>query len=174
MSSKFNSLFLCMACVLFLMAAQSPSAAARRFLGVNPWCRTSSHKRLCTQMAKGAATWHDASSNAMQATLELAKRIQSMSGVLIKPAIASLEPQSRQSVLASCAEDFDIMISDLEDSIKALEVNDMGTLTVHLSAAYSTDCSDALAEFGIEDPFAKVSGVYLKMVDNCLAVVQQI
>ncbi|XP_073280647.1 uncharacterized protein [Primulina huaijiensis] len=173
MSSKFNSLFLCMACVLFLIAAQSPSAAARRFIGVNPWCRTASHKRLCTQMAKGATTWHDASANSMKTTLELAKRIQFMSH-LIKPAISFLEPQSRESILASCAEDFDITISDLEESIKALEVNDMGTLKVHLSAAYSTDCSDALAEFGVEDPLAKVSGHYLKMVDNCLAVVQQI
>ncbi|KZV52687.1 hypothetical protein F511_21067 [Dorcoceras hygrometricum] len=163
-----------MGCVLFLMASGSPPAAARRFIGVNPWCRTASHKRLCTQMAKGATTWHGASANAMIATLELAKRIQSMSDRLIRPAIAFLEPQSRESISASCAEDFELAISDLEDSIKALEANDMGTLTVHLSAAYSTDCSDALAEFGVDDPLAKVSGHYLKMVDNCLAVVRQI
>ncbi|XP_073131258.1 uncharacterized protein [Henckelia pumila] len=170
--AQIKHLFLA-AAALLLCVTQTPSAEARRLFEVNAFCRTSSHPQLCTKMVNGAKNWHDASANAMKSTLAVAKRLQSMAP-LLKPAVAGLQKISRDSIMDTCIEDFDSIVSDLEVSIKALDENDKGTLLVHLSAAYNSDCEDALNEFGADFPMSKIAGYLAKEVDNCLAVVQQI
>ncbi|XP_075483552.1 uncharacterized protein LOC142523705 [Primulina tabacum] len=171
--AQIKHLFLAGAALLLLCVTQTPSAEARRLLEVNAFCRTSSHPQLCTKMVNGAKNWHDASANAMKAALTVAKRLQSMAPQL-KPAVSNLLPVSRESIMSTCVEDFDTIVSDLEESIKALDENDKGTLLAHLSAAYNSDCEDALNEFGADFPLSKIAGYLAKEVDNCLAVVQQI
>ncbi|KAL2455210.1 Plant invertase/pectin methylesterase inhibitor superfamily protein [Abeliophyllum distichum] len=170
---KFNYFSLFFLTLVALLLAQSTTTEARKFIGVNPFCTTASHKKLCTKMVNGATNMHDATQNAIQATLGLAKKIQSMSR-LIEPAIANLEPVSQESIRSTCKESFENTIDDLETSLQALKDNDQGTLLTHLSAATSSDCDDALTEFGVDNPLSKVSGILAKEVDNCLAVVQQI
>ncbi|KAI3467560.1 hypothetical protein Pfo_024223 [Paulownia fortunei] len=169
---KLNSLFLAVAALLLLFAGQIPPVEARKFIGVNPWCRTAYHRRLCTRMVKGAANWHDASVNSLRTTLELAKRLQGMVQ-LVKPAIADLEQKSQESIMATCIEDFDGTIDDLEKSLGSLEVRDIGTARSRLSAALSSECDQALAEFGIQSPLGRYAKVLYKEVDNCLAVILQ-
>lgn len=167
-----NYLFMATAALLLLGAVQSPPAEARKFIGVNPFCRTASYRRLCTQMVNGAANWHDASVNAMKSTLELAKRIKNLVP-LVKPAIAHLAPISRDSIMETCVENFDDIVDDIEVSLQALEADDIGTVRSHLSAAFTTDCEDALKEFGADFPLSKFARHLTREVDNCLAVLMQ-
>ncbi|KAI3452697.1 hypothetical protein Pfo_009361 [Paulownia fortunei] len=169
---KFNYLFVAAATLLLLGAAQSHLAEASKFVGVNPFCRTASYRRICTQMVKGAVNWHDASVNAMKTTLELAKRIKDLVP-LVKPAIDHLEPKSRDSIMKTCNEDFDGIVDDIEVSLQALEADDIGTVRSHLSGALTSDCADALKEFGADFPLSKFAGHLTRNVDNCLAVVMQ-
>jgi len=170
---KFNYFSLFFVTLVALLIAQSTTIEAIKFIGVNQFCTTASHKKLCTKMVNGASNMHDATQNAILATLGLAKRIQSMSH-LIEPAIATLEPVSQESIRSTCKDNFENIIDDLETSLQALKDNDQGTLLTHLSASASSDCDDALEEFSVDNPLSKVTGHLAKEVDNCLAVVQQI
>jgi len=170
---KFNYFSLFFLTLVALLITQSKTTEARIFIGVNQFCTTASHKRLCTKMVNGATNMHDATQNAILATLDLAKKIQSVSH-LIEPAIATLEPVSQRSVRSTCADNFENTIDDLETSLQALKDNDQGTLLTHLSASTSSDCDDSLKQFGVDNPLSKITGHLAKAVDNCLAVVQQI
>ncbi|KAL3835591.1 hypothetical protein ACJIZ3_010327 [Penstemon smallii] len=156
-----TSLFVTATALLLLAAAYGPTTAdARAFIGVNPFCRTADYRRICTKMVNGATT------------LALAQRVQAMVP-LLKPVISHLEPQSQESIMSTCNEDFDSRIDDLQESLKALEINDIGTVRTRLSAAFSSDCMEELSQFGVECPFFKIVEFLQKEVDNCLAVVQQ-
>ncbi|KAL3819261.1 hypothetical protein ACJIZ3_005166 [Penstemon smallii] len=168
---KFSSLFVSATALLLLVATHYPAAEAR-FEGVNSWCRTADYRLLCTSMVAGAATQQDASVNAMKTTLDLVRRVQTFVPRL-KPAISHLEPQSQESIMETCNEDFEGKIDDIETSIKAMQSKDIGTVSTRLSAAYHSDCVDALAEFGVDCPFSKFVQTLQRQVSNCLAVVQQ-
>ncbi|PIN21112.1 hypothetical protein CDL12_06195 [Handroanthus impetiginosus] len=170
---KFNYLFLTSATLLLLFAAQCPSAEARKFIGVNPWCHTASYRRLCTRMVAGATTWQDASVNAMKSTLGLAKGLQGVVN-LVKPAIASLSKTSQESIIATCIDDFEGIVDDLEKSLQSMKIQDIGTIRSRLSAALSGDCEEALSEFHIQSPISRYAKLLHKEVDNCLAVLLQI
>ncbi|KAL8035849.1 hypothetical protein ABFS82_12G119700 [Erythranthe guttata] len=170
---KFNYLFVAAAAaLLLLLAAEGPTAGARSFAGVNPWCRTASHKRLCNKMVKNATNWHDASVNSLRTTLELAKRLPGMVP-MVKPAISTLEIKSQKSILDSCIEDFEGRIVDMEKSLGSIQVQDIGSVMSRLSAALHGDCEEALAEFHVDSPVAKYTKLLHKEVDNCLAVILQ-
>lgn len=123
-------------------------------------------------MVKNATNWHDASVNAIATTLHVAQRIQSLTP-LLKPEITLLEPQTQESIMSTCQDDFDGIVDDLQTAIEAINSKDIGTVRTMLSAAYSSDCSDALKQFGVQCPFSKAIEILQKEVDNCLAVVQQ-
>ncbi|KAH6801953.1 hypothetical protein C2S51_033399 [Perilla frutescens var. frutescens] len=169
-----NYIMVVTATLLLLGAVQSPQAEARKFAGVNPFCRTASYRRSCTQMVSGAANWHDASANAIKATIDLAKRLKGLVPT-IEPAIAHLEPMSRDSIRESCADSFDNVVDDLQVSLQALEAGDIGTVKSYLSSSVAADCRDSLKEFGIgaEFPLNKYSDHLTQKVDNCLAVIMQ-
>ncbi|KAL6577899.1 hypothetical protein OROMI_010227 [Orobanche minor] len=170
--NKFNYLYLATAALLLLGAARSPQAEARKFLGVNPFCRTASYRRICNQMVNGASSWRDASANAMISTRELAKRVRGLVP-LLKPAIEHLEPITRDAIMATCVDNFDGIVDDLEVSLQALQANDLGTARSHLSGALRSDCKDAMKEFGADFPLNKYSRHLTIKVDNCLAVLMQ-
>ncbi|XP_022882281.1 uncharacterized protein LOC111399249 [Olea europaea var. sylvestris] len=172
-SKKFNYFSLLFLTLVALPIAQSTTMEARKSTGVNQFCTTASHKELCTKMVNDATNMHDATQNAILATLDLAKKIHFMSH-LIEPAIATLEPISQESVRSTCKDNFENTIDDLETSLQALKDNDQGTLLTLLSASISSDCEDALKQFGVDNPLGKITGHLAKEVDNCLAVVQQI
>lgn len=166
---RSSSLFLATVVLLFTAVAVE---AQLRFI-MNPLCRTSDYKRLCTRMVGRAGNLNQASANALQSTLNLARRARSKV-YLLKPAIAHLEPQSQASIMSTCTDHFDNTVTDIEDSIQALRENEIGSLRAKLSAAYRSDCDDELQQFGVNS--AKISR-YIKLlrkeVDNCLAVVMQ-
>jgi len=167
MAPKISLLFLAMAAIL-LLAQRTQSQY------LNEFCKTATHKILCTKMVNGAKTVHDASKNVIENALIAAKKLQSMSN-LIGPVLSRLKPVTKDSILSTCVEDFETTVDDLERSLRALEEKDEGTLLTHLSAAYNSDCSDAFEEMGAKLPPLLTSQIdYLaKLVDNCLAVVEQ-
>lgn len=171
---KLTSYVLLAAAALLLLG--SAQAEARKYVGVNPFCRTASYRRTCTQMVNGATNWQDAVVNAIKATRELAARLQAMVPVVIEPAIAKLEPASRDSVRETCAETYGSVVEDLDVGLSAFAAGDLGTAKTHLSAAIASECADALKEFGIGDEFVltKYSNHLTRRVDNCLAVILQI
>ncbi|CAA2960227.1 pectinesterase inhibitor-like [Olea europaea subsp. europaea] len=153
MAPKILLLFLAMAAILFL--AQSTQAQEP----VNEFCKTASHKILCTKMVNGAKTMHDASKNAIENTLNAAKKLQAMSN-LIGPVLSRLKPVTKDSILSTCVEDFETTVDDLERSLQALEEKDEGTLLTHLSAAYNSDCTDAFQEMGAKGRrFGQLAGL---------------
>ena len=168
---RFNYLF-AVASLLLLVAAQSPPVEARKFTGVNQWCTTAFHRRLCTRMVNGAVTKNDAAMNALKTTLEYAKRLQGMID-MVKPSIARLSPKTQASIMSTCTDDLAGNIDDIEQSIASLQVNDLGTIYSHLSASLSSDCVDALTEYHVTSPLTKYAKLYHKEVDNCLAILTQ-
>lgn len=172
---QFNYLFAAAAAAaLLLLATQSPlQAEARKFVGINQFCRTASYRRHCTQMVNGATTLEAASANAMNSTLVLAKRIRDLVP-LLKPALAHLDPQSASDAMKTCNDDFDGIVEDVEVSLEAMRANDVGTVTAHLSAALRSDCEQAMKEVGADFPLKKYAGILTRSVDNCLAVIMQV
>lgn len=150
------------------------AAEARRFAGVNPFCRTASYRRICTQMVSGAANQHDAAVNAVKSTMTLAERLRALVPT-IEPEIAHLPPLSRDSVRESCVQNFDSVVDNLGVSLRALEAGDIATAKTYLSASASAECADAINEFGIgsELLLTKYSAHLTQRVDNCLAVILQ-
>ncbi|KAK4429803.1 hypothetical protein Salat_1281000 [Sesamum alatum] len=169
---KLNYLFLAMAALLLLFAAESPSVDAQTDIGVNPWCRTASAKRLCTRMVTGATNRRDASINALRSTLKHAKRLRGRIH-LVRPAIAGLGKTSQDSIMASCNNNFDGTIDDLENSLRALEAEDIGPVKSRLRSAQRSECEVALSEFQVRSPLARYSKLLSKEVSNCLAVILQ-
>ncbi|GER51539.1 plant invertase/pectin methylesterase inhibitor [Striga asiatica] len=169
--NKFNYLYLTTTLLLLVGPTQIPRTEAR-FAGVNPFCRTSNYRRICTRMVNGASTQTDASVNAMQSALDLARRVRALVP-LLRPAVAGLSPATQESILATCAEDFEGIADDLAVSIEALAANDVGTARSHLSGALRSDCKDAMKEFGAEFPLNKFARHLSLQVDNCLAVLMQ-
>ena len=169
---RFNYLFAVASLLILLVAAQSHTAEARKYIGVNQWCTTAFHRRLCTRMVNGAVTKDEATLNALKTTLEYAKRLQGMID-LVKPAVANLAPKTQETIISTCTEDFAGNVDDIEQSIAALQANDIGTILAHLSASLQSDCETALAEYRILSPIAKYAKLMHKEVDNCLAVLMQ-
>ncbi|KAL2510261.1 uncharacterized protein Fot_33908 [Forsythia ovata] len=170
MFNYFSLLFLAMACLPLL----AQSTQAQQPGPVNEFCKTASHKELCTKMVNGAKNLHDASKNAMESTLIAAKKLQSMTK-LIGPTLSAMRPITKDSILSTCQENFDNAVDDLETSLQSLENKDEGTLLTHLSAATASDCSDAFAEMGakLPPPLSSHVDYVFKLVSNCLAVVEQ-
>ncbi|GFP97481.1 hypothetical protein PHJA_001892200 [Phtheirospermum japonicum] len=171
-ANKLRYLYLATAALVLLGAAQSPQAEARKFIGVNPFCRTATYRRICTQMVNGASSWRDASANAMISARELATRVRDLVP-LLKPAVAHLEPITQESIIKTCNDDFEGIVDDLEVSLQALQAGDIGTVRSHLSGALRSDCKDAMKEFGADFPLTKYASHLTIKVDNCLAVVMQ-
>ncbi|KAG8383199.1 hypothetical protein BUALT_Bualt05G0159700 [Buddleja alternifolia] len=164
---KFNYLFLATAAVVLIAASNSPFAAARSYIGVNQFCRTSDYRRICTKMVKNATTWQEASLNAVTATLELAKRIQAVAP-LMKPVLD-------EKLMKTCQDQIDSQVEDIETSFNALKRNDTASIHTRLGAALSNEsCQDTVKESGVEFPLAKAFGYLSRHVDNSLAVVLQI
>ena len=167
-------IFVAAAALLLLGAAQPPQAAARKFTGVNPFCRTASYRRVCTQMVGGAANQHDATVNAIKYVKEMAQRLRSLVPS-IEPAIAHLHPNSQESIRLSCVDNFDGAVYDFDTALESLEAGDIYTVKSYLSAAASQECADAMKEFGIGDDYVltKYSAHLTQQIDNCLAVLLQ-
>lgn len=139
---------------------------------INKFCKTATSKRLCTRMVGGATNLHDASANAIKATLTLAKEIQSMSGAVI-PAVKKLKGVTKDSILKTCHDSFENAVDDLNLSLQALDADDHGTVMIRLSAALPSDCGDALKEFGVSFPLQNIYKFYSRYLDSTLAVVTQ-
>ncbi|KAL1539340.1 hypothetical protein AAHA92_27969 [Salvia divinorum] len=167
----YNKIFIAAAALLLLLGSQ---AEARKFVGVNPFCRTASYRRICTQMVSGAVNQHDASVNAIKSTIALAARLKVMVPT-IEPAMQHLAPVSRDSIKKTCVSNFDSIVENLDVGLRAFQDGDVSTTTSYLSAAAVGDCVDAMQEFGIgaDLPLSKYSARLTQRVDNCLAVILQ-
>lgn len=168
---SMNSILIAAATAALLLVA----ADARKFIGVNPFCRTASHRLSCTEMVNGATNHHDASVNAVKSTMALAEKLKSLVPT-IEPAIAQLNPKAKSTIMESCAKRFDEAIDYLKMSIEAIDAGDVYTAKTYLSAAAADYCKDAVEEFdvGKELPLIRFSRMLNLKVDNCLAVVLQI
>ncbi|KAL3636369.1 hypothetical protein CASFOL_020916 [Castilleja foliolosa] len=171
-ANKLRYLYLATAAIILLGAAQIPQAEARSFIGVNPFCRTANYRLICTKMVNGASSLRDATANAMISAHVLATRVRGLVP-LLKPAVAHLQPISQESIIATCTEDFDAIVDDLEVSLQALQAGDIGTARSHLSGALRSDCKDAMKQFGVDFPLNKYATHLKIQVDNCLAVMMQ-
>nr|GMD24656.1 polygalacturonase At1g48100 [Ipomoea batatas] len=140
---------------------------------INPFCQTATSKRLCTRMVGGASTLHDASANAIKATLKLAKEIESMSVGAVIPAVAKLKGVTKDSILETCHDSFENAVDDLNISLQALDADDHMAVMTRLSAALPSDCGDALKEFGVSFPLQNIVKFYARYLDSALAVVSQ-
>ncbi|XP_051144180.1 uncharacterized protein LOC127260492 [Andrographis paniculata] len=168
---------LCLVGVALIVAAMGFQAAeGRSYEGVNPFCRTASYRKLCTDMVKGAGNWHEASANAMQSALELAKKLKGMAPQPQKlpETVPARDPAAqRNQVMEICKDNLDGVVDDLESSLEALRSDDVGTVRSHLSGALRTDCQDAMRESKMDFPFSRYLGTMKANIDNCLAVVMQ-
>ncbi|KAG6396487.1 hypothetical protein SASPL_142638 [Salvia splendens] len=167
----YNKILIAAAALLLVLGSQ---AEARKFVGVNPFCRTASYRRVCTQMVSGAVNQRDASVNAIKATIALADRLKSIVPT-IEPGMAHLAPVSRDSIMKVCVSNFDNIVDNLGVGLRAVEEGDVSTATSYLSASTASDCVDAMLEFGIgaDFPLSKYSAHLTHRVDNCLAVILQ-
>ncbi|KAL2233641.1 uncharacterized protein LOC105156773 [Sesamum indicum] len=168
--TSYSYLFAAVAALLLLGAAQGPFAEANA--GVNQFCVMATYKDLCSAMAKGASTLQTARANVLQTALDEARSLKGLVPKLM-PAINQLPSKSKTEVLQTCTEDFDGTISDIEESIKALQVGDMGTAQTHLSAALRRDCRDAIQELGVNSPLTNYATELTRRVDSCMAVLTQ-
>lgn len=161
--------------LLVLLALNAQNAEAK-YKGINQFCRTCDYRRLCNTMVHGATNWHDATRNAVEATLKVATMLRNMHP-LLDNALNNVPPKSKADVLATCKDNFDSEVDNLKQALVFIENNDAGSLNSYLSAAISiTDCTEAFNQFGAAMPpiVAKTSDMLTKQVSNCLAVSQQI
>lgn len=164
--------------MLLIIAATSQSTEARKFIGVNKFCRTSSYRMLCTRMVRGATTQDDATMNAIKSALVLAKKIKDLVPPKNNSAALHGKPAKdpevqRESVLDICRDQTESVVDDLETSMEAFKANDIGTVRSHLSGGFRTDCQDTMEEIGVKFPFSKYLGLMERNIDNCLAVLMQ-
>ncbi|KAL1804469.1 hypothetical protein DCAR_0936114 [Daucus carota subsp. sativus] len=141
---------------------------------VNEFCHTADHKDFCTKMVRGATTLQDATRNVVESTLDIAIELQKMYP-LLEPAVKDLPPKTKKSVLDTCRQNFETTVDDLKDCLGFVEKNDKGSLNVHLSAATSSDCSDAFeGSAEMPKPIKDKLDLMYQAADNCLAVSEQI
>ncbi|XP_022892009.1 uncharacterized protein LOC111406877 [Olea europaea var. sylvestris] len=123
-------------------------------------------------MINGATNWHDTIGNAINATLSVAKELQSKNE-LIAPEVANLSPAAKKSLQGTCKESFETVIDMLEEGDVALAAGDIAILQAKLSAALDTDCEDELSSFGVTFPLNNLSKHLTKKVSVCLAITAQ-
>ncbi|KAK2977475.1 hypothetical protein RJ640_016103 [Escallonia rubra] len=149
--------------------------AEARFRGINSFCTTADQRLLCTRMVHGATNWHDAVANAINTSLELATTVKSMLP-RIGPLLTDLTPESRDSTIQTCAENFDSAVDNLKEALTYLNAGDKGSLNTYLSSVTISDCMDAFDQFSAPFPdiLSKAARILDRQVNNILAVSQQI
>ena len=171
-SKRYQSFSLVFLAMVTLILTQSAEA---RFRGINQFCKTSDYRALCTRMVHGAASLREATANAIHSALGLATQMQSMIH-LIEPTLVDLPPQSKDSIIQTCKENFDSSVDNLNQALQYLSAGDSNSMNSYLSAVTTSDCSDGFQQLGalIPDKLAKIVGLLDREVSNCLAVSLQV
>lgn len=142
---------------------------------INPLCKTSDDKLLCTKMVLGAKDIRQATKNAVKYAVIQASILQKLLPQ-VDTALSGLAPDSKASAVATCKDNFDAAADNLKEALGFIEKNDVGALNSYLSASLSLDdCVDAFKQFGHPIPPAVVKNMdaLTKAVSNTLAVSQQ-
>lgn len=169
--ANYNSFsLLLLAIVTLLLASQNADAQ----IPVNQFCKTATYKILCSRMVHGATNLQDASDRAIKVAVHLANKIQSLIPQVIQAA-SQLEPTMKSQIVDTCKESFENTVEDLNLSLQLLQQGDMGGVGTRLSAAFDSDCLDALKEQGVAIPsLLRVKySKFERVMDNALAVAFQ-
>ncbi|KAH7835222.1 hypothetical protein Vadar_024069 [Vaccinium darrowii] len=172
---SFSILFVAAAVAVALFAA---GGAEARFRGINPWCKTSDYKMLCTKMVKGATTQTDALANAVQATLDATTRVSPLLDGLAAQEF-NLPNVTKDSVVSTCKDNFGAAVDNLKDALFYIQsFQDTYTTIDRVQTAETAlyTCSDGITEMGgrwVDTPLAKASKNIFKFASNCLAVATQ-
>ncbi|XP_027152625.1 uncharacterized protein LOC113752757 [Coffea eugenioides] len=168
--ANYNSFsLLSLAIVTLLLASQNADA----LIPVNQFCKTATYKILCTRMVHGATNLQDASASAIKVAIHVANKIRALTPVVVQAA-SDLDPTMKSQIVDTCKESFENTIEDLNLSLDLLRQGDMGGVGTRLSAAFDSDCLDALKEQGVAVPsLVRIYSRFEKVMDNSLAVAFQ-
>uniref|UniRef100_A0A5B7BSJ5 Pectinesterase inhibitor domain-containing protein n=1 Tax=Davidia involucrata TaxID=16924 RepID=A0A5B7BSJ5_DAVIN len=169
--SSFSLFFLVTVTLFFVVNARAGAGLGGG--GSSHFCKTADNKELCSAMVKGATTLDQATANAISSSLAVAKHVVSTLDTL-KPAVASLLPVTRDSIISTCKSTFEDIVDELTGALKALKAKDKNSVLVKLSASTVTDCADSFDQFGATFPLAKIADNLKNHVFNCAAVANQI
>lgn len=142
---------------------------------INPFCRTSDDKRLCTKMVVGAKDLRQATKNAVKSAIVQASSLEKLLPQ-VDTALTDLAPDSKESALSTCKDNFDAAVDNLKEALGFIDNNDVGALNSYLSASESLDdCVDAFNQFGHPVPPDVLHNMdaLRNAVSNTLAVSQQ-
>lgn len=169
--ANYNSFsLLLLAIVTLLIISQNANAEN---VGINQFCKTATHKRLCTKMVNGATNLHDASVNAIKVAIYVANKIKTLTPAVVQ-ATSDFDANLKTQLVDLCGESFSDTIEDLTLSLELLNQGDLGGVGTRLSAAFDSECIDSLKEQGVTVPsLLKINANFEKIMDNTLAVVFQ-
>ncbi|KAG8640119.1 putative pectinesterase/pectinesterase inhibitor 28 [Manihot esculenta] len=160
-----NMKFQCSFPLVFLATTTTLLFGSQATAKVSDICSVTDYKPLCRATLKGISDPYKALEAAIDQAIIKTRHAYYLSRTM----------GSDQNI-DICKEMFDSGVTDLESSLKALKVNDKGTLNSQLSAviSYYSTCDDTYSEAGETNPLTKVTGVLTHMVANCLALAEKI
>lgn len=160
-----------LATVLLLSTAAAVPRVPRP---VGPFCRAARPRALCTQMTGGAATWSDAMTNAIKATIGRVRAAKPVADTVRTKLPGDLMPESRDSIDSTCREAYDRILFELGQCIGFVKNDPTSALKTYLSSMTYFDCRFALEEFMLTVPevnqfdqeLIKLSGIMLAILEQ--------
>ncbi|CAI9785147.1 unnamed protein product [Fraxinus pennsylvanica] len=139
--------------VLFVATANSQAT--------NP-CSVADDKALCVALVKGAKTWPEAMTNALEATLQKANVAKTVAYGIPKKLSSTLRPQSKESIEQTCKDAYQNIIDNSKECLGYVKNGD------------PMNCVDVLNEFGESLPevsqfnaeMRKFAGTLLAIADT--------
>ncbi|CAA3020319.1 pectinesterase inhibitor-like [Olea europaea subsp. europaea] len=156
------------ATLVVLFAATTNSQATNH-------CTVADDKALCIALIKGAKTWPEAMTNALEATLQKANVAKTVVDGIPKKLSSTLTPQSKESIEQTCKDAYQNIIDNSKECLGYVKNGDpMSSLKTYLSTIGYTDCVDGLNEFGESLPevsqfnteMRKFAGTLLAIADT--------
>ncbi|KAK4423854.1 hypothetical protein Salat_1968300 [Sesamum alatum] len=136
---------------ILLLLSTAASAAAP----VSPFCGTADpgiSQTMCTQMVGCAKTWPEAMTNAINAAAEKAKGGIPIAHGVGKKLPPGLLPQSKESIVLTCQEAYDWILSLFDDCRELVKDDPTLGLKRRISSMTFSDCTGVLSEFNVSVP----------------------
>ncbi|KAL2519582.1 PMEI domain-containing protein [Abeliophyllum distichum] len=135
-------------------------------------CAVAADKALCVALVKGAKTWPEAMTNALQATLQKANVAKSVVDGIPKKLSPSLEPQSKESIKKTCLDAYQSIIDNSKECLGYVKSGDpFSSLKTYLSSIGYTDCVDGLNDFGESLPEVSQFSTDMRKFANTLLAI---
>ncbi|PIN14911.1 hypothetical protein CDL12_12453 [Handroanthus impetiginosus] len=135
----------------FLLISTGTATATAKSAAVSPFCTTANNKVLCTKMVRGAKTWEQAMTNAINSAMVKAKTGKAIADGVGPKLPKNLLPQSKASILDSCNGAYDRIIYYLEQALVYVK-DDPTSLRSCFSSVSFWECKFGLEEFEITIP----------------------